>query len=109
MNIKQYKHLFTPVSEGLPDGKGTGSLWGNTYITYDQGIFRFNEFVGDKFSDGIFQLTLWLDLSKLTTKDKAVQLANEVGVAVLLSKVQRGELSDSNKIAELVNNKFEKL
>jgi len=45
----------------------------------------------------------------LAAKDKYIQLANEVGVAVLLSKVQRGELSNSNAIAELVNSKFEKL
>ncbi len=70
METEKHKHLFTP---GKPetDGKylALSSLGGIEYIHYTALIgWNTHEFV---------VITHWLDLSKLTTKEKAIEAVND--------------------------------
>lgn len=75
MNEKHLK-LFTPVEEGLPeksgwylavlDGKNIGLYRYNSTSKKWYDLFNFNK-----------EITHWLDLSKLTTKAAALELAED--------------------------------
>lgn len=66
--MKEYIHLFTPVSDGLPQ-------LGGTYICIIDGSITVNEYFSGIKRFGSMKVTHWLNLSKLTTKEKAEELA----------------------------------
>lgn len=100
--MKEYLHLFTDVKEALPKNNQKvafistskdGALYEGlgTFFEKDQWQ-RQNVFIGDgyhfidnkQFPERNWKVTHWLDLSKLTTKERAVeaiidQVSAEVG------------------------------
>ena len=68
--------LFTPVEEGLPTVTDC-----NYYCRYSSGLYRSGYFGHQgRFSEGQHpgEVTHWLDLSKLTTKERAIELVTTV-------------------------------
>jgi len=89
--MKEYLHLFTDVKEALPKNNQKvafistskdGALYEGlgTFFEKDQWQ-RQNVFIGDgyhfidnkQFPERNWKVTHWLDLSKLTTKERAVE------------------------------------
>jgi len=82
MNNENIKHLFTPVSEGIPKGGAYFQfIWSDAYQVdvLDYGYYHialrcwFSLLTDNR----CHNVTHWLDLSKLTTKNKAMQLIKE--------------------------------
>lgn len=74
--MTEHSHLFTPVNEGLPKidalyhviiGKGMNEMNGVAYFKRNKGWMHDNS--------EFFKVTHWLDLSKLTTKKRAIGIA----------------------------------
>jgi hypothetical protein len=75
MKIEEVLHLFVKVSEGFPEENDTACL------TIIDGIISVDFYKTD---GGFFKgTTHWLDLSKLTTKEKAIELAQDASVSSL--------------------------
>lgn len=72
MNPQQHLHLFTKVEDGLPNT----SRWVLTAISVS-GYFEIKFILYDKEKgfDKRFKVYAWLDLDKLTTKERAVEFA----------------------------------
>ncbi len=91
MNIEDYKHLFTPVSEGLPEIKIGETIEVFMIFKYGGGreeikkVYLRNDIdFGIEVVDFLFHKrqmwefhTHYLDLSKLTTKERAIKLAED--------------------------------
>lgn len=60
--MEGYLRLFTDSQRELPQDN-SGALYGNIFITFECGIFRFSKFENGKFDTPL--PPLWLDLSKL--------------------------------------------
>lgn len=76
--MKEYIHLFTPVSERLPKEYG---VYMSIYVTVEglrQSIMAPQYFGGNGFNESV---THWLDLSKLTTKRQAEIFAEKAFTA----------------------------
>ena len=79
---EEHLRLFTPVSEGLPEKSGSANfvlcIVDNKYLTVGHITSSSeNNIWLDESYDFIPNVTHWLDLSKLTTKAKAEELARE--------------------------------
>lgn len=105
--MKEFIHLFTPVTERLPD-RGGYYMW--LLKENQQPMLR--KFINGKiisviddqeFPEGwVYEnLSHWLDLSTLTTKEAAIQLANEVG-----AEYKYRSENWIQEISDLVNSKI---
>jgi hypothetical protein len=94
MKIEEVLHLFTPISEGLPEPGWHLIVNHNGRASMD----RLNK-------KGKWQLTNpthYLDLSKLTTKERAIQLANNIGCEVLADRALGKKITSTNDVGQLV-------
>lgn len=68
MNIEKHKHLFTDVSEGLPELNG----WYLCITSRGDKVYEYFDCLGGQFliTNNIYIISHWLDLSKLTTKER---------------------------------------
>ncbi len=81
MNIELYKHLFTPVSKGLPEEEG---VYAALFIDAYKKEKVSHIFYDAKSNRWMWQnVTHWLDLSILTTKERAVKLAENTKTELL--------------------------
>lgn len=84
-DIENYLPLFTSVTEGLPEKGNRGSHYviveskktNDKYPTVKDFFVGSQEWDKGALYEDKFTITHWLDLSKLTTKEKAVKLATE--------------------------------
>ncbi len=93
-NIEEYKHLFVSVEERLPEKNLnviviSGENLFNAYLNIEN-KWRYK----DVFYD--IQVTHWLDLSILTTKERSIELtakayAEGIDRALYLSKKWKGD------------------
>ena len=80
--MKEHIHLFTPVSEGLPEKDGWYQVIEPNYFPKRSVELRFRAFNSTwmDFDGDEFHPTHWLDLSKLTTKLRAEELAESAWI-----------------------------
>ena len=79
MNNENIKHLFTPVSEGMPIGEPQCQfIWVGDFEVDVLDYGYYDKYTKAWFSlidkDYQFNVTHWLDLSKLITKEGAKEL-----------------------------------
>lgn len=105
MNIKDYLHLFTPVEEGLPEKEGKYVAILNDGKEQWIGVETFIIKDEKKYWWDYILITHWLDLSKLTTKERAVEFAEKaykegyefISVHPKFMKQDREEFINQNK------------
>lgn len=94
--MKEFIHLFTPVTEGLPEKE--------IYVLYlDVNGKATIDIVIGSYTRFKHTYTHWLDLSKLTTKDKAIQIANKIGNDILIDRSTTRKMNCSNDISQYIN------
>ena len=82
-NIEKYLHLFQKIEDGLPEEmkpiyllsykENESRIFSGYFIS---GIFQALTNDGESL-EGVEYVTHWLDLSKLTTKEKALEIADK--------------------------------
>lgn len=76
---EEHLRLFTPVSEGLPDSGASNAvivLIGSKHRMYGHISPISGVWLNDDYEE-IYGVTHWLDLSKLTTKERAIELVRQ--------------------------------
>jgi hypothetical protein len=117
MKIEEVLHLFTKVSEDLPKKEEATDVICNykgkqikerAYYTTQIGrgywIFQGCHYSGER-----PEVTHYLDLSKLTTKGRAIELAYNIGCDVLADRALGKKITSTNDVGQLVIDNKHKL
>lgn len=79
MKIEEVLHLFTKVEDGLPEHNGWYQVVDMNYYPFTLEMLRYKKYSNEwtNASGDFFHPQYWLDLSNLTTKERAAQLIEE--------------------------------
>jgi hypothetical protein len=83
-------HLFTELKDGLPTEKGYYLAIFCNYYNGSEKIMPFIYEKGYDFDNGTWRISHWLDLSKLTTKERAEEAMEGAYMVAVSDTVNSG-------------------
>lgn len=108
-NKNNFIHLFTPIKEGLPE-RNLSVLVITNHNRIDFAFINEEENWIQMDSDPLYlTVTHWLDLSKLTTKNRAIDFAKEAFKAGIYAELRYSKEQHATEFNNFINEKQKEL